>query len=209
MSPKKNVYAQSQAGSESSTETSFWGPTQMDANNVNLIRYSDVLLMAAECETQIGSLDQAETYVNMVRNRAADPTGWVYKNSAYSASTGTYTVNATPADNYFIKPYPVGAFSTNGQAYALQAIYFERKLELAMEGNRFFDLQRWDGQNGFSMAAELNAFIAAEKTRPGYFSFATSATFTAGKNEIYPLPLSEIDVQNAKGKVLLKQNPGY
>lgn len=206
MSPKKNIYPQSQAGAVSSTETSFWGPTQMDAINVNLMRYSDLLLMAAEAETEIGSLHQATVYVNMVRNRAADPTGWVYKNSAYSPATGTYTTQTTPADNYLIKPYPADFAS---QDAARQAIRFERKLELGIEGHRFFDLQRWDGVGGFSMANELNAYIAAEKTRNGFFSFNTSATFTAGKNEIYPIPQNDIDVQNASGKVLLKQNPGY
>lgn len=206
MSPKKNVYPKAQTGAVSSTETSFWGPTQMDAVNVNIIRFSDVLLMAAEAEVEVGSLHQATVYVNRVRTRAADPTGWVYLNSAYSPSSGTYAVNSTPADNYLINTYPADFAS---QDYARMAIRFERKLELAAEGHRFFDLQRWDGVGGFSMADELNAYIAAEKSRPGFFSFNTSATFTKGKNEIYPLPQGDIDVANAKGKVLLKQNPGY
>ena len=205
MNPKKNVYPKSQTGSVSSTETSFWGPTQMDAVNVNLMRFSDVLLMAAEAEVQAGTLHQATVYVNMVRNRAADPTGWVYKNSAYSASTGTYTTQTTPADNYLVKPYPSDFVD---KATAMQAIMFERKLELGMEGHRFFDLQRWDNGSGL-MANELNAYAAAEKSRPGFFSFNSGATFTKGKNEIYPIPQQDIDVANALGKVLLKQNPGY
>lgn len=206
MNPKKNVYPKSGTGTVSSTETSFWGPTQMDAANTNLMRYSDVLLMAAEAEVEVGTLHQATVYVNMVRARAADPTGWVYKNSNYDAASGTYTVNATPADNYLIKIYPA---DFPDQATARLAIHFERKLELGMEGTRFFDLQRWDGVGGFSMADELNAYAAAEYSRPGFFSFNTTAKFTAGKNEIYPLPLGEIDAQNSKGPVLLKQNPGY
>jgi len=48
------------------------------ALNTDLMRFADVLLMDAECEVEIGSLDQAEVYVNMVRNRAANPAGWVY-----------------------------------------------------------------------------------------------------------------------------------
>lgn len=206
MSPKKNVYPKSGTGTVSSTETSFWGPTQMDAVNTNLMRFSDVLLMAAEAEVEVGSLHQATVYVNMVRARAADPTGWVYLNSNYDASSGTYAVNATPADNYLVSPYPA---DFPDQATARTAIHFERKLELGMEGIRFFDLQRWDGVGGFSMADELNAFAAAEYSRPGFFSFNNGAKFTAGKDEIYPLPLGEIDAQNSKGKVLLKQNPGF
>lgn len=205
MNPKKNVYPKAQAGAVSSTETSFWGPTQMDAVNVNLMRYSDVLLMAAEAEVESGTLHQATVYVNLVRARAADPTGWVYLNSAYSPATGTYATQTTPADNYLVKQYPAD-FATKD--YAVMAIHFERKLELAIEGHRFFDLQRWDNGTG-SMATELNAYIAAEKTRNGFFSFNTSATFTKGKNEIYPLPQNDVDIANAKGNVLLKQNPGY
>ncbi len=205
MSPKKNVYPQSQSGTVSSTETSFWGPTQMDAVNVNLMRYSDLLLMAAEAEVAVGSLHQATVYVNMVRARAADPKGWVYKNSAYDPASGTYSTQTTPADNYLIKVYPAD-FSS--KATAMQAIMFERKLELGMEGHRFFDLQRWDNGTGL-MADELNAYAAAEKGRPGFFSFNQDAHFTKGKNEIYPIPQGDIDVANSHGKTLLKQNPGY
>jgi len=125
---KKNVYAKSQQGSFSSTQTVFWGATQITALNTDLMRFADVLLMDAECEVEIGSLDQAEVYVNMVRNRAANPAGWVYKNSTYSASTGTYTTggSAVPADNYLIKAYPAGAFTASGQTYARNAVRFEK-----------------------------------------------------------------------------------
>lgn len=204
-SPKKNVYAKAQQKTLASTETSFWGPTQMDANNVNLMRFSDVLLMAAEAETEVGSLSKATQYVNMVRNRAADQTGWVYLNSDYNAATGKYTTQTTPADNYLVKPYPTDFPS---QDYARQAIMFERKLELAVEGHRFFDLQRWDNGSGL-MTNELNAYAAAEKSRPGFFAFNTSAVFTKGKNEYYPIPQNQIDIENSTGKINLKQNPGY
>ena len=206
-STKKNVYAKSQQGVLSSTETSFWGPTQMDANNVNLIRFSDVLLWAAECEIEVGSADKALIYVNAVRARAADPTGWVYKDSDYDAGAGKYKVQTTPADKYVIKPYPAGAFAN--KAYAIKAIRFERKLELAMEGTRFFDLARWDNGTGTVMAPELNAFVALEKQRPTIFAINLSSTFTARKNEYYPIPQQQIDIENAFGTVNLKQNIGY
>jgi hypothetical protein len=206
-SPKKNIYAKAQAGSLSSTETSFWGPTQMDANNVNLIRFADVLLWAAECEIEIGSAEKAREYVNDVRERAADPTGWVYENSEYDAATGTYVTQTTPADNYKIGLYPPGAF--DDKAYAVKAIRFERRLELAMEGMRFFDLQRWDNGTGTVMAPILNAYATVEKSRPSIFAVNPGATFTAQKNEYYPIPQQQLDIKNATGEVLLKQNPGY
>lgn len=204
-SPKKNVYAKSQAGALSSTETSFWGPTQMDANNYDLIRFADILLWAAEVETEVGSLSQAVTYVNMIRARAADPTGWVYLNSTYNAGTGKYTVNATPADNY-----KVGLYSSfPDKAYARKAIMHERYIELAMEGHRFFDLQRWDKTTPGLMANTLNGYITAETTRPSLFSVNPTAKFVKGKNEYYPLPQAQIDIQNSTGTVTLKQDPSY
>jgi hypothetical protein len=206
-SPKKNVYAKAQQNVLSSTETSFWGPTQMAANNVNLIRFADILLWAAECEIEVGSADKALAYVNFVRNRAADATGWVYKNSEYDATSGKYKTQTTPADNYLIKPYPAGAFAD--KAYARKAIMYERRLELAMEGQRFFDLSRWDNNTGTIMAPALNAYAAAEKTRPTIFAVNNTATFTAKKNEYYPIPQSQIDIENATGTINLKQNVGY
>ncbi|MDB5232699.1 MAG: RagB/SusD protein [Chitinophagaceae bacterium] len=204
-SPKKNVYAKSQAGSLASTETSFWGPTQMDANNYDIIRFADIILWAAEAEAEVGTLAQSMAYVNMIRTRAADPTGWVYLNSVYSAATGKYVVNSTPADNYKVGLYT----SFPDKAFAKKAIMHERYMELAMEGHRFFDLQRWDKASPGLMATVLNAYIAAEVTRPSLFSVNPSAKFTKGKNEYYPVPQGQIDIENSSGTVNLKQDPAY
>ncbi len=206
-SPKKNAYAKSQQNLLSSTETSFWGPTQITANNVNLIRFADVLLWAAECEVEVGSTAKALEYVNYVRTRAADKTGWVYKGSDYDAGAGKYKVQTTAADKYVVNPYPANAFTD--KAFATKAIRFERKLELAMEGVRFFDLSRWDNGTGTVMAPELNAFATAEKQRPTIFAINTSSTFTAKKNEYFPIPQQQIDIENAFGTINLKQNGGY
>jgi len=207
-SPRKMVYAKSQVGSASSTETSFWGPTQMSSINVNFIRFSEVLLWAAECEINGGSPAKALDYVNRVRTRAADPTGWVYKNSEYDAGTAKYKTQTTPADNYKISLYPAGAFDNT--AYAAKAILFEERLELAMEGQRYFTLQRWDAGAPGLMATELNNYATAEKTRPSYIGALTpTPSFTAQKNEYFPLPQSQIDTKNATGTIYLKQNPAY
>jgi tetratricopeptide (TPR) repeat protein len=200
--PRKVVYAKGQP-TFVSTETAFWGPTQMDAGNVNLIRFADVLLMAAEAEVEVGSTDKALEYVNKVRARAADPTGWVYKNSDYDPATAKYKTQTTPADTYKIGLYPAGSFAD--KAYARKAIRFERRLELAEEGHRFFDLRRWDGGTG-SMANTLNAYKTAELTRPSIYALNPTATFDKGKDEYYPLPQAQIDAANSTGTVVLKQN---
>jgi len=204
------VYSKAQQGTYSSTETVFWGATQIDAINTNLMRFADVLLMDAECQIEANNLDQGETYVNMVRTRAADPTGWVYKNSTYSSASGTYSTTgaAAPADNYLVKPYPAGAFTAAGQDYARNAVHMERRLELAMEGHRFFDLQRWDNGTG-AMATTLNTYVTTEKTRHSFYYVVNTAFFTKGVNEYFAIPQQQLDLENATGKVYLKQNQGY
>ena len=197
LSPKKNVYANSQKDAFTDVGSAYWGPTELVANNVNIIRFADVILWAAECAADANDLTAAKNYVNLVRARAADPTGWVYKNSAYDAPTATYATQTTPADNYKIGLYA----SFPDKAYAVKAVQFERRLELAMEGQRFFDLVRW----GIA-APTINAYIAREKVlRP----LKATANFTAGKNEYFPIPQGEIDNMNSDGTVRLTQNPGY
>jgi len=216
--PKKNVYPQSEKGSTSDNTGTFWAAVQLDANNYNLLRFADVLLWAAECEAQVGSLDNAQTYVNQVRNRVASaPQTWVYNNATFTAATYSYDPltdtsaahNHPPklADNYKIGLYPAGTFAGKGQAYALNAIWFERRLELAMEGNRFFDLQRYDNGTGLmaniltKYAQVTNAFLPA--------SYWHGVSFTKGKNEYFAIPLDQIDIETVSGKSVLTQNPGY
>jgi hypothetical protein len=215
-SPKKNVYALSQKGTYSSNETSFWGPTQIVANNVNIIRYSDVLLWAAECEVEVGDPELARTYVNKVRDRIINhPETWVYdQNATFDAATYTYTqVSNAPAmtlaANYKIGDYPGGSFTD--KTYAIKAIRWERRLELAQEGHRFFDLARWDSDPTYpqDMSVVINTYVSVEKTKPCIYSVNQGATFHKGVNEYFVIPINEIDLENATGTVNLTQNPGY
>ncbi len=100
-------------------------------------------------------------------------------------------------------------FSSQGQEYSRKAVRFERKLEFAMEGHRFFDLQRYDKGTGY-MADVLNAYIQHETSIPGYnYQILKGAKFTKGTNELYPIPLPQIDLSVQNGTKTLKQNPGY
>jgi hypothetical protein len=196
-SPIKNVYASSQKDAYTDVGSAYWGPTELVANNVNIIRFSDVILWAAECAADANDLTAARSYVNMIRTRVADPTGWVCKTSAYDAANAVYSNTTIPAANYKIGLY--AAFPD--KAFAVKAVQFERRLELAMEGQRFFDLVRW----GIA-ATTINTYIAREKAaRP----LKLNANFTAGKNEYMPIPQSEIDNMNSDGTVRLVQNNGY
>jgi len=179
-SPKKYIYYKSQEGSL--TDASSWtrGYALM---NYTIIRYADVLLMAAEAEIEAGSLAKALEYVNQVRERAANQNHWV-KNP-----DGSF------AANYEIALYE----SFPSKDFATKAVRLERKLELSGEGHRFFDLVRWG-----VAAEELNKYLQYEAQ---YLSakFA-GATFSSGKNEYYPIPQSQIDIQGAD---ILSQNAGY
>ena len=132
----------------------------------------------------------------------------MYKNAIYSSKDSKYTPQTTPADNYLIKTYPVGAFAAGGKVYATKAVQFERRLELAMEGHRFFDLQRWDNGTG-TMANTLNAYQSVEKNRQSFFYANPTAQFHKGVNEFFAVPQAQIDIQNSTGTISLKQNPGY
>ncbi|RRB02958.1 RagB/SusD family nutrient uptake outer membrane protein [Larkinella rosea] len=178
--PKKYIYTKAQEAriADVSNWTKGW-----TGINVVLIRYADVLLMAAECEVEVGSLEKARDYVNQVRKRAANPAGFVMNGTA-------------PAANYVIGTYDA---AWTDKAAARTAVQFERKLELSGEGHRFFDLVRWG-----TAATVLNAYLTYEGAKLA--NGLGGAKFTAGKNEVMPLPQREIDLQ---GTTLLKQNPGY
>jgi starch-binding outer membrane protein, SusD/RagB family len=196
-SPKKNVFALSQKASFTDQGSAYWGPTQLTANNVNLIRFADVILWAAECAVDAGDLAAATTYVNQIRTRAGNTSGWVYKNSDYDAATASYKTQTTAADSYKIGLYPTFA----DKATALKAVQMERRLEMAMEGQRFFDLGRY----GIADVV-LNAYNGREKAARTY---RVNSVFTKGKNEYQPIPQIEIDNLNSDGTIRLKQNPGY
>ena len=183
-SPKKNVYYKSQE--KVLTDGSSW-TNGLTAINYILIRYADVILWAAECEVEIGSLEKARQYVNLIRERAANTNGWV-KNAAGTA----------PAANYVINEYATPWTDKNA---ARKAVHFERKLEFGMEGHRFFDLVRWG-----EASSTLNAYIAYETT---IMSLLKGVKFTEPKNTYYPIPQRQIDLSATNGVSALEQNPDY
>lgn len=178
---QKYVYYKSQENTL--TDGSSWtrGYATM---NYTVIRFGDVLLMAAEAEAELGNLEKARAYVNQIRARAADPSSWVKNPDGSNAAN-----------------YVIGLYNTpwTDKTAAINAVRFERRLELSQEGHRFFDLVRW------GIAADvLNKYLANEAvlltTKFG------GAKFVAGKSEFLPIPQSQIDIQGAD---VLKQNPGY
>ncbi len=183
-SPVKNNYRASQVGTFSDNYAQ--GYLLGSAVNYSIIRFADVLLWAAECEVEIGSIDKARTLVNFVRARAM--------NGRTVEVAYDYIGNYLPSANY-----NVGLYNDpwTDQATARDAVRFERRLELALEGHRFFDLVRWGIAGDY-----INAYLQAEQ--PRLPNDLTGVTFTKGKNEYFPIPQSELDLDKN-----LKQNPGY
>ncbi len=102
-----------------------------------------------------------------------------------------------PADNYNIDTYTMSEF-TSGVS-PLRKVHFERKLELAMEGHRFYDLVRWD---------------RAETRMNEYFEYQGSETNDVQtgdsfQNGVFPIPQTQIDISFVDGEPRLQQNPGY
>lgn len=158
------------------------GPFMGTAKNYDIIRYDDVLLMQAEALIELGQPEKALPIINQIRSRAAASTDRLKK------------LDGTFASNYNTKQYTSSNWT---QEYARKALQWERRLEFATEGSRFFDLVRW----GIAEPI-LNNYISIEKGRR---SFLTTAKFTAGRDEYLPIPQSEITFTNG----LYKQNPGY
>lgn len=147
---------------------SYWASSM----NRIVFRYADVLLMRAEAYAQLGNADQAIALVNQIRSRAAGSTQMI---SGYQGSYG-------------VKMYVANYKGTYTKEEAIKIVKMERRLELAMESERFFDLVRWG-----DAATVLNKYYAEEI---GSCAIYSNAHFTANKDEYLPIPFSQIAASN-------------
>lgn len=149
--------------------------------NYSIHRYADILLLRAEVAVEENDLATALSYVNMIRDRAK--TGEVVTFS-----------DGTRAANYVIEPYT----SFPDQAFARKAVRHERRIEMAMEGKRWYDLVRW----GITEAVMTEYF--ATEDRPLLNQFA------GYKSDFLPIPGGQIDIsRDDDGNPTLTQNPDY
>ena len=147
---------------------SFWASPM----NRIVFRYADVILERAEAEAQLGNASAAVRLVNEIRTRAAGSTQMI----------------ADYPNRYGVKLYCKNYTGSYSKDEALRIVKMERRLELAMESERFFDLVRWG-----EASKVLNDYFAAEKER---VTFLSDAVFTANKNEYLPIPHSQISSSN-------------
>jgi hypothetical protein len=141
---------------------SFWASSM----NRIVLRYADVLLMRAEAYAQLGNTDQAIALVNQIRTRAAGSTQMI----------GSYQ------HQYGVKMYVANYRDSYTKEQAVKIVKMERRLELAMEYERFFDLVRWG-----DAATVLNKYYAEEIPHCAIYK---DAHFTANKDEYLPIPFA-------------------
>ena len=165
----------------------FNSPWQAFDMNDYVFRYSDVMLMRAEALIEIGQLGEARTIINDIRQRAKNS---VSKHIQYAA------------DQCEIALYPDTYFKD--KETARKCLQWERRLELAMENGRYFDLRRW----GIA-SKTLNAYFETEKNDvydgQTYAQYLKDAHYTPGKNEFYPVPYNQLYYVPG----LYSQNKGY
>ncbi len=217
-SPKKNMHeAEDTATAENNVG---WQATQTNNVPMHIFRYADMLLLLAEAEVETGDLTNSANIVNSIRARAAKaaqgcgtqdtvvtnryPT--CASNAALKpmaiplvATSATRDTLTTPWAIYRIGLYPVPFPS---QAYGRQAVRTERRLELAMEGQRFFDLRRWGGSDSV-----ITNYVNSEKIRIPYLSLATP--YVLPQFLYYPIPSVQIELSRVGGQDRLVQNPGW
>lgn len=143
---------------------SWWG-TPM---NRIVFRYADVLLERAEAYAQLNETGEAIKLVNEIRKRAKQSTGMI----------------ANYPSDYGVK-FNISTYNgTYSQEEALKIVKMERRLEMGMESERFFDLVRWG-----EAEKVLNKYFAEETNNCSIYG---DAHFTADKNEYLPIPFSQV-----------------
>lgn len=158
-------------------------PFYANSKNRIILRYADVVLMRAEALIELNREGDARPLINQIRERAKSTTFIPY------------------AQNLKISAYPAEGWT---QEYARQALRWERRLELAMEGQRFFDLVRWG-----IVANVMNSYFSTESIRRDADgesrSYLKEGKFDKNQDEYIPIPQQQINFTEG----IYQQNPGW
>ena len=167
---------------ESYTESTWQGFAMDDY----VVRYTEVMLWRAEALIETGNIDGAITIINQIRARANNSVSKYIQYAANQVRTLGY--------------YQTGVSKEEARKY----LRWEKRLEMAMEPERYFDLRRW----GLA-SSTLNAFFASEKEGnydgTAFAGYYGDAFYTAGKNEYWPIPYNQLFYVPG----LYHQNKGY
>ena len=175
--PKKHVFSkeEEEAGLAIATNSFGWAPGS--AMNLQYLSLRDCKLLYAECLANDGELEAAMRQVNDIRERAANEANLIYLDDGSLAA------------NYLVKPYPSSHAAFSNKDICVKAIRMERKLELAMEGQRFFDLARWGGDY---MHQELQAYVEYERQ---YLNKFYGVSAPSPDKTMLPIPETEIQTK--------------
>lgn len=232
-SAKKNTH-EAASGAQSNVG---WTNTQLNSVNIHIYRYADLLLMLAEAEVEAGSLANAQAIVNQIRTRAGvkvQGCGLPTDSKAAAAEVAVYPTCAGHPEmavaindpsikwaNYQIGTYPAGSAQFATPASARDAVRAERRIELAMEGQRMFDLRRWgiadvtlngyalDGIGGGVEKNRLSKIPIPGDTVAYVQQFTSAERYVKGKHDLYPIPDTQIQLSKVGGTSALTQNPGW
>jgi len=189
--PKKHVYHNKHAGTLGRPSLhDGWAPGS--SMNIQYLSVRDAMLMLAELYADEGNLKGAMDLVNKVRQRAGNGANVVKYSAKDLADPNLYAAlkakvkEGDPAAKYLVKEYPSSHAAFSDKATCVAAVRMERKLELAMEGHRWFDLVRYGGD---VMNREIAAYLEYEKTRIGKFA---SAVAIPNDYTTLPLPIAQI-----------------
>lgn len=160
-------------------------PFMSSSKNRDIIRYDDALLWKAEALIELGRHAEALPIINSIRERAKNSTALLKDASG------------NPTGKFNIGTYVDGVNCTWTQDFARKAMRWERRMEFAMEGFRFFDLVRWGIADQY-----VNQYLTVEKTRRAHLR---DAEFTKNRDEYFPIPLAQINFS----KKLYQQNYGW
>ncbi len=178
-----------------SINTPTWS-AGLNGNNWRLFRLSHIILWRAEVAVEENDLGTAMALVNRIRERAQDDIvmGRI-SNTTFGSGDPIVIDENQPAANYNLGLYT----SFPDQDYARKAVRHETRLEFALEGMRFQDLVRW----GID-AETINTYLASELSN-GKLPWIQGATYTAGQNDHFPIPQTQLDLQSG----VLTQDPQY
>ena len=210
-SPKKNA----QEKASGAVSKVGWQPEQENGVHIHIFRFADLLLLDAEAKVETNDLAGALALVNRVRARAGVAAQGCGDGATDAALVAKYpscagdSRLAVPINDpsigwatYRVSPYP--AFAT--PADARRAVRIERRLELAMEGQRLFDLRRYGG--GYA-AQVMTAYLTKEDTPLRRPYKLAQTPYSTPLNDLYPIPTVEIDLSVVGGVKRLTQNPGW
>jgi len=170
-------------------------PTVKSFLGFKLVRYADMLLLGAEAANEIGETSDALAWLELVRARARNtPAPFDHESDVIAGMPGVVT--------------------TTNQAELRDIIRHERRVELGGEGERFYDLKRWDGTHGYDIRKILED--AGKIAGPDYENvtgFDNSGTareprtilFDYPDDLLLPIPQREIDINNG----VIEQNNGF